>query len=436
MASYDDGREYARKSRSEMRVPKWNGEEDENAVEYGEGYDIPDSRPREYDDAPRSTTRPNPARNAYDPRDYARDDYRNTYSNPRDNYRGERNDSRDNYRTENTYTRDARRYDGQRMQGDQKQGAHGQRSPVYGGRDHDNIPPADARPQIDRRILIALTAFVLVLIVVVPLMMRNVKRVSIKDNTKRSAAIITLSTAAPEATAVPEATGAPTEAATLSPGQIVSQYTGRTLDKNKPAVALTFDDGPSNQTGRILDALEKSGGLGTFFVLGDRVEQYADEVKREYSMGNLVGTHLYSHSKLTEMTAAEVENELSQCNAAHISILGTQPEVARTPYGATSTTVCEALGLPIINWSLNSNDWETRDADRIYNDVMNNVQDGDIVLFHDLKDFSASAVERIVPDLVKQGYQLVTVQELFELKGRTLEDGVVYSSRVTAAAEE
>ena len=97
-----------------------------------------------------------------------------------------------------------------------------------------------------------------------------------------------------------------------------------------------------------------------------------------------------------------------------------------------NATVREALNLPLINWSLNSNDWETRDADRIYNDVMNNIQDGDIVLFHDLKDFSASAIERIVPALTKQGYQLVTVQELFELKGRTLEPGVLYSSRVTA----
>lgn len=421
MASYDDGREYARKSRSEMRVPKWNGEEDENAVKYGEGYDIPDNRPREYDDASRSTVRPNPARNAYE---------------SRDSYRREQTDPRSSRQTEPKYTHGARLYDGQRMQGDQKQGAHGQRSPVYGGRDHDNIPPADVRPHTDRRILIALTALVLALIIAVPLMMRNVKRVSVQNKSKNKAAIITLSTAAPDATAAPEATQAPTEAVTLSTGQIVSQYTGRTLDKNKPAIALTFDDGPSNQTGRILDALEKSGGLGTFFVLGERVEQYADEVKREYNMGNLVGTHLYSHSKLTEMTAAEVENELNRCNAAHISIMGAQPELARTPYGATSTMVCEALGLPIINWSLNSNDWETRDADRIYNDVMNNVQDGDIVLFHDLKDFSASALERIIPALTGQGYQLVTVQELFELKGRTLEAGVVYSSRVTAADGE
>ena len=181
-----------------------------------------------------------------------------------------------------------------------------------------------------------------------------------------------------------------------------------------------------------MDALEKDGGLATFFLVGDRVEKYAETAQREYASGCLVGTHMYSHTKLTDMTAAEVENELNQCRTIHLSVIGAQPSVARPPYGSTNAAVREAVNLPLINWSLNSNDWETRDADRIYNDVMNNIQDGDIVLFHDLKDFSASAIERIVPALTKQGYQLVTVQELFELKGRTLEPGVVYSSRVTA----
>ncbi len=312
-----------------------------------------------------------------------------------------------------------------------KDAPEAEESVVYGGRDHDNIPSADMRPNIGKRPLIGLCALFVVLLVAVPLMMRGVTRVNLYDDKSvRPAAAISLQsqTAAP----TDQPSQQPTAEPTISPGMMVSQYTGRTLDKTKPAVALTFDDGPSNQTGRILDALEKQGGLATFFLVGERVEKYAETAQREYAMGCLVGTHLYSHSKLTQMTAAEVEGELARCNAVHQSVLGAQPAVARPPYGAANQTVREALNMPLINWSLNSNDWETRDADRIYNDVMNNIQDGDIVLFHDLKDFSASAIERIVPALTKQGYQLVTVQELFELKGRTLEPGVVYSSRVTA----
>lgn len=312
-----------------------------------------------------------------------------------------------------------------------KNAPEAEESVVYGGRDHDNIPSADMRPNIGKRPLIGLCALFVVLLVAVPLMMRGVTRVNLYDDKSvRPAAAISLQsqTAAP----TDQPSQQPTAEPTISPGMMVSQYTGRTLDKTKPAVALTFDDGPSNQTGRILDALEKDGGLATFFLVGDRVEKYAETAQREYASGCLVGTHMYSHTKLTDMTAAEVENELNQCRAIHLSVIGAQPSVARPPYGSANATVREAMNLPLINWSLNSNDWETRDADRIYNDVMNNIQDGDIVLFHDLKDFSASAIERIVPALTKQGYQIVTVQELFELKGRTLEPGVLYSSRVTA----
>lgn len=312
-----------------------------------------------------------------------------------------------------------------------KDAPEAEESVVYGGRDHDNIPSADMRPNIGKRPLIGLCALFVVLLVAVPLMMRGVTRVNLYDDKSvRPAAAISLQsqTAAP----TDQPSQQPTAEPTISPGMMVSQYTGRTLDKTKPAVALTFDDGPSNQTGRILDALEKDGGLATFFLVGDRVEKYAETAQREYASGCLVGTHMYSHNKLTDMTAAEVENELNQCRAIHLSVIGAQPSVARPPYGSANATVREAMNLPLINWSLNSNDWETRDADRIYNDVMNNIQDGDIVLFHDLKDFSASAIERIVPALTKQGYQLVTVQELFELKGRALEPGVLYSSRVTA----
>ena len=416
---------------------------------------------RDYDDY--SARRTNPRAAAYDERDYANRDYDNRDYDEQD-YDDQDYNERD-YDEQQDYSsrpsRKPRRRANPRAALDRlsgiaerlarhaaprddtrpayytdprKDAPETEESVVYGGRDHDNIPSADMRPNIGKKPLIGLCALLMVLLVAVPLMMRGVTRVNLYDDKSvRPAAAISLQSQT-AATAAPtdQPSQQPTAEPTISPGMMVSQYTGRTLDKTKPAVALTFDDGPSNQTGRILDALEKDGGLATFFLVGDRVEKYAETAQREYASGCLVGTHMYSHTKLTDMTAAEVENELNQCSAIHLSVIGAQPSVARPPYGSTNATVREAVNLPLVNWSLNSNDWETRDADRIYNDVMNNIQDGDIVLFHDLKDFSASAIERIVPALTKQGYQLVTVQELFELKGRTLEPGVVYSSRVTA----
>lgn len=322
-------------------------------------------------------------------------------------------------------------------------------SAVFGGREHDNIHAADARPGVGRAPIVAMILVVVLLVVFVPMMVQAWnRRAALGGNaiavqgavapgvsiTAQPGSVIPTPTPEPTATPQPDAAVQAAPEATSS-GLIVSQYTGRTLDRNRPAVALTFDDGPSEQTARILDALEANGGLGTFFLIGERVAtgEYADALRRQREMGCLVGTHMYSHTKLTELTADELTQELSQCVAAHEAAGSSAPEIARAPYGQVSDEVLSALGLPMVNWSLNSNDWQTQDADRIYNDVMNSVQDGDIVLFHDLKDFTAAALERIAPALTAQGYQLVTVQELFELKGQTLEPGKLYAERVVAA---
>ena len=300
-------------------------------------------------------------------------------------------------------------------------------SPVFGGPAHDNIPAADARPPMSRMPLLIMLG-ILLLLAVLALALSGRNRVPVSQ----SHPVVYVTAVAGYATAAPTQAPSPSPAPTAE-GLMLSGYTGRELYANKPAVALTFDDGPSDQTARILDVLEQNGALATFFMVGERVGSYAPTAKRAYDMGCLMGTHLYSHQKLTEMDAQQIAQELELCKAAHQAAFGAEPQLARTPYGSVNATVSETLGMPLINWSLDSRDWETRDADRIFNDVMNNISDGDIVLFHDLKDFSANAIARIVPALKEQGYQVVTVQELFEIKGQALEPGVLYDSRVISA---
>ncbi len=325
---------------------------------------------------------------------------------------------------------------------------------VFGGREHDNIHAADARPGVGRAPIVAMILVAVLLVVCVPMLMREWNRraalggngISVQSAnspgisvTAQPGSVPPTPSAAPEITAAPGATDAPAAAvapeATAS-GIMISSHTGRALDRNRPAVALTFDDGPSDQTARILDALEANGALGTFFPIGERVAggEYADALRRLRDMGCLVGTHMYSHSKLTELSADELAQQLSACATAYAAVGLSAPELARAPYGQVSDAVLSAVALPFVNWSLNSNDWQTQDADRIYNDVMGAIQDGDIVMFRDLKDFTAAALERILPALTAQGYQLVTVQELFELKGQPLEAGRLYDQRVVAQA--
>ena len=95
-------------------------------------------------------------------------------------------------------------------------------------------------------------------------------------------------------------------------------------------------------------------------------------------------------------------------------------------YTSKMLTGDEMAGLPVINWSVDTLDWKIREAGHIRDVIVENAKDGDIVLMHDLYDSTAEASKTFVRELVNRGYQLVTVSELAEAKGFTLENGQVY----------
>ena len=195
-------------------------------------------------------------------------------------------------------------------------------------------------------------------------------------------------------------------------------------------VALTFDDGPySPVTNRILDVLEAYGGHATFFVVGNRVPYYTSCVTRAESLGCEVGNHTYDHrTTLTNMSAGSVRDEIVGCNNSITNALGHGPVIMRPVGGAYNATVCSNVDLPMINWSLDTQDWKNRNTDIIVSRILNNVRDGDIILMHDLYPATAAAMEIVIPELVRRGYTLVTVSELAEARGVDLQNGTVYTS--------
>lgn len=205
------------------------------------------------------------------------------------------------------------------------------------------------------------------------------------------------------------------------------------LDESKrysdaPAVALTFDDGPGEYTHAILDLLERYHVKATFFMIGTEVEKYADAVKREHDIGMEQGNHSWDHKTLTHLTPPDIAKEITSTNDVIRSITGQNPTVFRPPGGGTNATVqATSQGMPLILWNIDTVDWETRDAQNTYNIVMNEVGDGDIILMHEIYDSSYDAACMIIPDLLRRGYQLVTVSELAKLKGVDLKAGGVYS---------
>lgn len=201
-----------------------------------------------------------------------------------------------------------------------------------------------------------------------------------------------------------------------------------TLDPaaKRKMVALTFDDGPGKYTDRLLDALEKNNAKATFFMLGQNVGSFPDAVKRMQELGCELGNHSYDHLALSTLDGAAITNEFEKTNNILKDLVGAPATVARTPYGDQDATSLSYVGMPCFMWNIDTLDWKTLNADSTYNEVMNNVGDGDIILMHDIHEPSVDAAERIIPALIEQGYKLVTVSELAKAKGVTLEDGVSY----------
>lgn len=192
-------------------------------------------------------------------------------------------------------------------------------------------------------------------------------------------------------------------------------------------VALTFDDGPyAPVTDRILDTLEKYGAKATFFVVGNRIDNYQSTVKRASRLGCEIASHTWSHKNLTKLTAQEISNEIGKSTIKIASVTGKPVTLVRPPEGARNDLVKQTVKYPLIMWSVDSMDWKNRNAKKNYNAVTSNVFDGSIVLMHDLYPETAAAVEKIVPDLIARGYKFVTVTELMEARGVQMKDGKSY----------
>lgn len=202
------------------------------------------------------------------------------------------------------------------------------------------------------------------------------------------------------------------------------------VDPTKPMIALTFDDGPSNSaTTRILNVLEKHNARATFFVVGSRVDSYKSQIKRAYDLKCEIGNHTYNHKTLTKLSVDGVKSELSATDKKIKAITGVSPVLMRPPGGSYKTdTVRKNTPYPIIMWSVDTRDWESRNATAVVNHIKSHAYDGAIILMHDLYDSTAAATEIVVPWLISQGYQLVTVSEMMEVKGIKMQNGVAYSS--------
>lgn len=191
---------------------------------------------------------------------------------------------------------------------------------------------------------------------------------------------------------------------------------------NQYKIAITFDDGPDGTyTPWILDILKKYNVPATFFLMGKRIGNYPEIVKRIVNEGHIAASHSWSHPDLTKLSQAELALEIEKTEKTLENITGLKTKLLRPPYGAVSSTLLEnmkEINYKVINWTVDSRDWLDRDVDQILINTLPNINKDTIILFHSAggTNHDLSATAEVLPEIIQTlqmlGYQFVNLDEL------------------------
>nr|WP_255731381.1 polysaccharide deacetylase family protein [Solibacillus sp. MA9] len=195
------------------------------------------------------------------------------------------------------------------------------------------------------------------------------------------------------------------------------------IQTEKKVVALTFDDGPqATHTENVLNLLDQYDAKGTFFIVGQQAEKYPQIVRRMYETGHEIANHTYSHPY--SKSVPKVMKEIEKTNEILYSITGFSTKLFRPVEGnytdeLVTEVAREGYKLVMWSWHLDTEDWKDPGVNKIVNTVLTGIEQGDVVLFHDgggNREQTVQALEKILPELKKQGYSFVTISEMLRLQ--------------------
>jgi len=197
------------------------------------------------------------------------------------------------------------------------------------------------------------------------------------------------------------------------------------VERQEKIVAISFDAAWGNEdTQTLIDILNQYGVRATFFVVGDWAERYPESVKALAAAGNEVMNHSSSHAHFSSLSEDQIREDLIACNSRIAELTGTEPTLVRCPYGEYDDHVIQAIrniGMTAIQWDVDSLDWKGLSAEEIQSRVLDRIQPGSIVLFHNAAEHTPEALPGILEQLLAEGYQVVPVSELL-LDGETTID--------------
>lgn len=201
------------------------------------------------------------------------------------------------------------------------------------------------------------------------------------------------------------------------------------IDPAKPMVALTFDDGPSAVTEKLLKILADNGCHATFCVVGSRINEYPSVVKHIAEQGHEIACHTWSHKRLDNLEGEKITSQLKRTIDAVYDLTGYRITALRPPYGITtkaSSKACIEQGLTVYSWDLDTDDWSTKNTQKTIKAVQNNVKNGSIILCHDIYDETVEAVAEFIPWLIENGYQVCSVNEMMAFRSGGMALGSTY----------
>ena len=184
-------------------------------------------------------------------------------------------------------------------------------------------------------------------------------------------------------------------------------------DPTVKSIAISFDDGPgATTTPQLLQILKEKNVHATFFVLGENTAQHPDIVKQTAEAGHEIGNHTYDHQDLATLSAQSITEEVTKADTEIKKATGKTPTFVRPPYGSITSVGASVIQRAIIEWSVDSEDWKTRNPDLILQKIQATVYDGAIILFHDIYPETIRAVPQVIDYLQEQGYRITTVGDL------------------------
>lgn len=186
------------------------------------------------------------------------------------------------------------------------------------------------------------------------------------------------------------------------------------IDPDKPMIAFTFDDGPNTAfSNQIMDAFKKVDGRATFFMLGNRVGGESDTIKRMVEEGHQLGNHSFNHLNLAKQSNDVIHSQFFDTQDLIYAACGYESTAFRPPYGEESQSMKDMIPYDMTMWNVDSIDWKhKKDKEAIKKEVLPFVKDGSVILLHDIYKTSADAIDDLLPELKKAGYQFVSIDDL------------------------